>query len=783
MRARFGRAGRWLWALLLFPFGLVLQLILKLARWLLVVGRWLWGLLSPVVSPIGRFGGRLGLALRNLLTWFVWEPFFLLLLSPFLFFVRWSGDHLKRLLWWLWRFWGRVGLALRHLLTLFIWRPLRPILAPLGQAVWTFVRRRWQAGAPRRAYYRRYLRSRWLVFRARMRLAFKRPPPPETAEVAPRVPRPVLANTRLMRFATAFISVGIVLMLSFITMQENQPGQVSAGNGFSLPRIIVVTPALSTPTPEPTVEVKLTPWPTPDLLSQGGTLAFTWHRDGNSDIYVLPVGQTEPVPLTSHPAAEREPAWSPNGQEVAFASDRDGNWEIYVYNLAAGKLRRITNEPAFDGHPSWSPDGKWLVYESYRGNNLDVYIVKADLSEGPFRLTENNALDFAPTWSPSGRHIAFTSWRSGNKDVFIMSLNEVTDEAAVNVTASPDTDEGDPAFSPDGRYLAYSEDDDGVFFLYALPLTEEYTVAGTPINLGQRGRHPTWSPDSQSLIYVHDKEARSYLMAGSPEAWGVAPQAYEVEGRLESPSWIGVTLTPDLVANLPDIDRVNPNRRLYRELTATPEAEDPPVLLWELAVNAPSPYLSDRVDQSFLALRERVEQEAGWDFLGRLDNMFEAIDSKPLPGQTGRTWHKAGRAFDLYSQEALAFEPQVEVVREDIGLETYWRVYVRAARQDGSQGEPLRELPWDFRVRFGDEPQYYDQGGKWKDTIPAGYYVDFTALAADYGWTRVPADKNWRTYFPGIRFWHYEKREGLTWEQAMLQLYTSDELADVFEAP
>ncbi|MCA9974640.1 MAG: hypothetical protein KC413_02785, partial [Anaerolineales bacterium] len=158
--------------------------------------------------------------------------------------------------------------------------------------------------------------------------------------------------------------------------------------------------------------------------------------------------------------------------------------------------------------------------------------------------------------------------------------------------------------------------------------------------------------------------------------------------------------------------------------------------------------------------------------------MFVRLDSQPLPGEAAENWNKAGRAFDLPYRDATTFDPQVEVVREDIGTETYWRIYIRAAAQDGSMGEPLRDIPWDFRARFGDEPPYYNEGGKLKDAIPAGYYLDFTALAADYGWQRVPASDNWRTFFPGIRFWHYENRGSLTWAEAMREIYRPNELGE-----
>jgi hypothetical protein len=279
---------------------------------------------------------------------------------------------------------------------------------------------------------------------------------------------------------------------------------------------------------------------------------------------------------------------------------------------------------------------------------------------------------------------------------------------------------------------------------------------------------------------------RSYLFASSVDAWQAAPQAFASEGQITAITWTAVSLSPDVVANFAPVQQAKP-APLFVETLREPEPEEeiaadaPPHRLFRVAVSAPSPYLSDRVDQSFIALRERVVQEVGWDFLGQVDNMFEPLSARPLPGQSAQTWNKAGRAFDFYFRHILSNDPQVEIVREDRGNETYWRVYLKTARQDGSQGEPLRAIPWDFRARFGFEPRYYDQGGTLKAAIPSGYYVDFTALAADYGWQRVPAADNWRTYFPAIRFWHFQNRQGLSWEAAMLELYRPDEIGNVAE--
>ena len=476
-------------------------------------------------------------------------------------------------------------------------------------------------------------------------------------------------------------------------------------------------------------------------------------------------------------ADDRDPAWSPDGRQLAFTSKRDGNWDIYILDLPSGTVRRLTYGLTHDAAPSWSPDGQWLVYESLAGDNLDLFIIKSDGTNAPIRVTEHPRHDFSPSWGPSGRHIAFTSLRSGNRDIFIMSLDTASDALAVNLTLSPDKNEDDPIFHPDGESIAYGDDSTGFELVYALPL-KNYRRDGEPLSLG-KGRHPTWSPDGEELLYSYTGERQDYLLASALDAWRVAPQAFVSPAHLDDPSWTAVTLPRELNGYLQMIAQAA-NPPLFTETIGEPATSGPAYLLSQVAVDAPAPYLNDRVDQSFAALRLRVIEDAGWDFLGQVDSMYESLALRPLPGQSARNWNKAGRAFDFYYRSALALNPQVEVVREDRDNETYWRIYIRPTAQDGTQGEPLLKRSWDFRARYGADPQYYDEGGKIKEQLPEGYYIDFTALAADYGWTPVPANPNWRTYFPDIRFWHYENQQGLAWEQAMLEIYTVEEFTARF---
>jgi TolB protein len=188
-----------------------------------------------------------------------------------------------------------------------------------------------------------------------------------------------------------------------------------------------------------------------------------------------------------------------------------------------------------------------------------------------------------------------------------------------------------------------------------------------------------------------------------------------------------------------------------------------------VGVSAPRPALSDRVDDAFQALRSRIAQEVGWDFLGTLEQAFVGINDPLPPGFAYNDWLYTGRAF--------AFQPTaleagwVEVVREDISGQTEWRVYVRANAEDGSQGEPLRQRPWDFDARFQGDPASYDKGGAPRAEIPEGYFYDFTSLALDYGFERLPALPDWRVFRPAARYNEFVMTGGLDWVSAMLELY------------
>jgi len=101
----------------------------------------------------------------------------------------------------------------------------------------------------------------------------------------------------------------------------------------------------------------------------------------------------------------------------------------------------------------------------------------------------------------------------------------------------------------------------------------------------------------------------------------------------------------------------------------------------------------------------------------------------------------------------------------------FWRLYLRAIRQDGSTGQPII-LP------------VFSRSSRTLAPPPKGYFVDFTALAAAHGWRRIAAQEresfNWRSELLAQEYWHFERRDGLSWYGAVRLIHDDKTIARLF---
>jgi TolB protein len=550
------------------------------------------------------------------------------------------------------------------------------------------------------------------------------------------------------------------------------------------PTAPVITTATAEPEPVGSIEIDVTPQHAgpsvtapPNPLSLGGTLYFALRTRGYTNLWAQALGRTDLVRLTAGPWDDRDPAISPDGQHLAFASHRDGFWNLYVLGLATGELQQLTSGPEFKGNPYWSPDGQFLVFELYRNDNLDIAVIGAKGGDY-IPLTADPAADYEPAWSPLGREIIWVSMRTGNPDLWRLSLDNPDERTYTPLTDTPDMQESDPTYGPAGDVVVYSDAASTIGLVYAHAATDP-TAEGYEVG---QGLYPTWSPEGSSLASVVVQEGgQDYILAAPLGQAGLAQIAYRATaGRIRGVSWSGTELPDPLPRPLMLGSQVS-DAPLWTEVLTTTDTLARYALVPLDNVRAADPRLSDRVDEAFVGLRNVTARAVGWDFLLQLDNALVELDAPPPPSQDYNSWLKTGRAFDI--ARAAQDYGWVKITREDYGFRTYWRVWLLAAVQDGNLGEPLRRPPWNLAARSSGRPQPYDAGGEYFSVMPPGYFVDFTALAEDYGWTRVPAEANWRQFFLGTLYWRFEHRDGLDWLSAMREVYTAQQVATQTPVP
>ena len=534
--------------------------------------------------------------------------------------------------------------------------------------------------------------------------------------------------------------------------------------------------ATATPVPAVTFEPAAVVTTTPVVVrysGEGNLVFLSIEENGYARLFV----QSDPpqdLPLTRLTSGEWNdvtPALSPDRKQIAFASDRSGFWDLYVLDLQDGAVKQITDSKEYDSSPSWSPDGKWLVFETYPNDNLEIAIVSVtDPAQKVILVTQDPASDHSPVWAPDGRHVAFISTRGGDSDVWLANLDLVGEDRYKNLSNTPFASENHPVWNFDGSQLLWASttQTDGYGGLY-LWNANDPTRAARWIGDGSWG---AWNETATQIVAVSSSANREYISSYSINGDLLLPPV-PFSGRVRGLTWGFADLPNPFPDTFSKAAALTPGILWSPIITPGPAVPDQRWYVVPVAdVQAPYPQLHELVDESFNALRSRVIRETGWDVLASLENAFIPLTTSLDPGLQ-EDWLYTGRAFAINSLMANA--GWMVTLREDIGAQTYWRVYIRANVQDGSVGEPIHDAPWNLSARYELDPRTYEQGGKYAP-VPAGYWVDVTDLALTYGWERLPALPNWRTYYAGARFTEFALTNGLDWYSAMRELYPSEAL-------
>jgi TolB protein len=179
-----------------------------------------------------------------------------------------------------------------------------------------------------------------------------------------------------------------------------------------------------------------------------------------SSIYIVPIGGGTPRQVTSNSPSYWH-GWSPDGKTLAFTGQRDGEFDIYTIPVIGGQETRLTTAKGLDDGPEYSPDGEYIYFNSERTGSMQIWRMKADGSAQEQVLSDNTN-DWFPHISPDGKWMVFLSYEKGvtghppEKDV-VLQLMSMKDKK-VHVLARLFGGQGTinvPSWSPDSLRVAF----------------------------------------------------------------------------------------------------------------------------------------------------------------------------------------------------------------------------------------------------------------------------------------------------------------------------------------
>src|ERR1700731_4513554 len=322
----------------------------------------------------------------------------------------------------------------------------------------------------------------------------------------------------------------------------------------------------------------------PTVSPDGKWIAYsvaTPDMDANrnaSNIWAVPATGGAAIQLTQS-GHDSAPAWSPDSKTLAFISSRDGNSQVYVLSMEGGESHAITHIAGGADLVKWSPDGSTIAFTSsvypdckddacnsardadreknkvkarvyeqllYRhwthwseGKRSHLFVTAADGSGTPRDLTPGANYDVPPderggpediNFSPDGKEICFTAVTakmeaiSTNGDLFLVPVAGGAEPK--RITTNPGFD-GNPVYSPDGKYIAYHaqltagyESDRWRVMLYD---RQSGRIENLSEHFDRSANALTWSADSKTIYFTAENETLQPIYAIAARA-GAEPK-------------------------------------------------------------------------------------------------------------------------------------------------------------------------------------------------------------------------------------------------------------------
>ncbi len=300
----------------------------------------------------------------------------------------------------------------------------------------------------------------------------------------------------------------------------------------------------------------------PQISRDGNWIAYTVRSTSLEDeksetrIWMISTGSGDALPMTAKGYSASRPRWSPDGKYLSFVASRDeGKSQVWMLNRNGGESQQLTDVEQGISSYVWSPDGTklllsirdpeeekkdddskkprdpWVIDRlqfkrdgtGYLTGNRHTHLYVFDVaSKTSTQITSGNFDESQAKWSPDGRRVAFVSNRTdnpdgnSNSDIWIVGAdNTDKGETLLRVTVNSGSD-GSPAWSPDGKQIAYTTVVEPDLIWYATRHLAVVPASGGAPRLLTRAldrnvSNPRFSDDGRSIYFRLEDSAEDHL--------------------------------------------------------------------------------------------------------------------------------------------------------------------------------------------------------------------------------------------------------------------------------
>jgi TolB protein len=245
---------------------------------------------------------------------------------------------------------------------------------------------------------------------------------------------------------------------------------------------------------------------------------------GSGEIYVSDFDGHNAQAVTHDNSIVAAPAWVPGRLALYYTSYEPGNPDIFYHNLSTGERRVVSKFSGLNTSAAVSPDGSKIAMILSKSGSPNVWVCNADGS-GLMKLSSSEE-DSSPCWSPDGQWICFATKINERR---VLAKVPASGGTVQRIPTSLVSNPTDPDWSPDGKWIAFTSQM-GDFNVCVIP------ASGGTATVLATGEHPSWSPNSRTLICAHRAGSR-YTLSVLDAMTKQVKDIGRISGNDSEPAW------------------------------------------------------------------------------------------------------------------------------------------------------------------------------------------------------------------------------------------------------